>query len=128
MILKMLKHLIFHQSDDDAEKISKAVFNLDEFENLLGAGSYFDEPIGRTDQCLTHAQMVELILDSDDSDLGNDSRFNHLRECTQCRNVYEEVRVAEMEQPPIIDLTLASNTTKPAKTIQKANWGLYRQK
>lgn len=85
MILKILKHLIFHQSDADAERISKAVFNLDELENLLGTGSYFDEKVGETDDCLTRADIVESVY-------RGDREHPHLAKCLQCREAWRELQ------------------------------------
>jgi hypothetical protein len=79
----MLKNAIFHQSEDDAIEISRAVYGSD-IDGLLGLGLYFQKRIGDTDQCLTGADIVELVF--------FDQWHEHLEECPKCRAMYDEMK------------------------------------
>jgi len=81
--LKMLKNVIFHQSEDDAIEISRTVYGPD-IDSLLGLGSYFQKRIGDTDHCLTGADMVELVF--------FDQWHEHLEECPKCHAMYDEMK------------------------------------
>lgn len=88
LFLKMLKGLLFHQTEKDATEISSAVFKMDEFENLIGAESYFQKPIGKTGNCLTPEDIVVLVfLDKWDA---------HLQECTECFRMYQALKDGEL--------------------------------
>jgi len=84
MLLRIIKHFFFHQSNEDAEVISKIAFHLDKLENLLGDTSYFDESVGDTANCLTGSQIVELVFLNKD--------HPHLKECAQCRECFKELQ------------------------------------
>jgi hypothetical protein len=84
----MLKGLLFHQTEKDAAEISSAVFKLNEFENLLGAESYFQKPIGQSGHCLTPEDIVVLVfLDKQDA---------HLQECSECFRMYQALKDGEI--------------------------------
>lgn len=88
LFLKMLKGLLFHQTEKDAAEISSAIFKLDEFESLLGAESYFQKPLGQTDRCLTPEDIVVLVfLDKQDP---------HLQECSECFRMYQALKDGEI--------------------------------
>ena len=93
-LLKILKSLIFHQSEDDAIEISRAAFGS-KIDSLVALESYFKKSIGDTEQCLTGADMVLLVF--------HNKSHQHLQECHKCHDMYNEMQ-GKFIGPTLTDL------------------------